>query len=137
MYRFHAVLVCIFTLTLLSVSIAQNPNVPEAAAKIETRSDLTAAEFVDGKTKIDEVVYEGFDEDLRDYGVVLDHPIYRTTFISEIKFKKAAIETGDVFSYEKVGAVLTELKSWLSSKGYLKADVKALGKKVAWFRRCS
>jgi outer membrane protein assembly factor BamA len=131
MYRFHAVLVCIFTLTLLSVSIAQNPNVPEAAAKIETRSDLTAAEFVDGKTKIDEVVYEGFDEDLRDYGVVLDHPIYRTTFISEIKFKKAAIEIGDVFSYEKVGAVLTELKSWLSSKGYLKADVKALGKTVA------
>lgn len=100
-----------------------------ALSQTNLRSNVSP--FVEGKTIIDEVILTGFDEDLRDYGIKLDYPIYKTDFDQHLRGIRSQIKTDSLLDLDHVERIIVKLKSWLSNKGYVKAEVAVLGELIS------
>lgn len=85
--------------------------------------------FLEGRTAVAEVIYDGLDAELGSY-VGDSYPIYTNDFLKLLRESRADISEGEAFQLLKVEKVLKLLKEWLANRGYLKAEVVALGRKL-------
>jgi outer membrane protein assembly factor BamA len=131
MRLFPAQLVLLAPLIFLRISDGQEPVRLDPSYIGESAATSQTWPFIEGKTAIEEVVFEGLDEDLTDYGVELENPIYRSAFLTHVRLHRASVVREEGFSHERVERIIKELKIWLASKGYPKAEVTALGRLVA------
>jgi hypothetical protein len=60
---------------------AESTEPTEVGPVITTSLEKT---FIEGLTIIEDIEFRGLDEDLRDFGIVLDHSVYRSDFLQTI-----------------------------------------------------
>lgn len=86
--------------------------------------------FVDGKTLVGEVSFSGLDVrfDAADYD--LENPIYESDILYALRDDRALVQPNEKLSLLTVEKAIKVLKEILFQKGYFKANVVALGKKL-------
>jgi outer membrane protein insertion porin family len=108
---------------------------PGEAVAQTGRDSLTGKDplwpFIQGKTIIAEVRFTGLDSEYEKYPDDVGHQVYERDLQTRLREKHAAIEAAEKFEPAKIEKVILLLKEWLTSEGYLKADVAALGKSLA------
>ena len=86
--------------------------------------------FKEGKTLIAEVKFEGLDSDYEHYDSSIGKSVSESEFLRILRENKAGISTNEKLNSQKTEKTIKLLKEWLAKKGYLKAEVVALGEEL-------
>ncbi len=103
---------------------AQKPN-KLIKTIISTKSEQSK-DFIEGKTIIAEVEFTGLDSNYEND----KDAVYLSDFLKQLREKRASIVAEETFNAKKIEKILVLLKEWLALKGFLKAEVIALGEKL-------
>lgn len=105
---------------------AQSPKSPQ---KVSFSNDKPSS-FKEGETIIAEVKFAGLDGDYENYDRAIGQPVYESEFLLVLRDSRAVISADEKFDSRKIENVIKILKQQLAAKGYLKAEVVALGEKL-------
>lgn len=120
---------CVILIVLYTGSAGAQTD--KAAAQFSLTGKDASSPFIQGKTIIAEVRFTGLDSDFETYTDEVGNQVNEGDLQKRLRNTGAAIEPGEKFEPAKVEKVIILLKEWLTSEGYLKADVVALGKNLA------
>ncbi len=104
--------------------------VAKTSPQIKILNNYGSIPFEDGKTVIAEVKFIGLDTDYEDYDEAIGKRIPESDCWKLLRDKRATINVDDKFSGGKVSKVVKLLREWLSSNGYDRAEIVALGEKL-------
>lgn len=128
--RLLKIIFAAFTFIFVCNSInafAQQTNLPK---QIRILHNYGSIPFEDGKTKIAEVRFIGFDTNYEQYDETTGKKIPESDFLKFLRESKANINVDDKFSGAKVAKAVKVIKDGLSSFGYLNAEVIAYGEEL-------
>lgn len=122
----------VFSIVVLALSLLCASNETAAQnSKINLSKETALSNFFkDGETIITEVEFLGLDSDCETYDGQIGKTICEGDLFKVLRENHAAISIGEKFSSLKVEKVFKFLKEWLAGKGYLKAEVVALGENL-------
>lgn len=93
-------------------------------------SKAKSSPFKEGETSIGKIKFEGLDSDYEHYDSSIGKSVYEREFLRLLRETKAGIAADEKFNSEKTEQTIKLLKEWLANKGYLRAEVVALGEKL-------
>ena len=86
-----------------------------------------SVEFVDGETTVGEVEIIGLDAETDQS---IEHPVYASNFISQLRYERIGFVEDKTFSGYKVHLIAKKVREYLSEIGYEYAKVTALGMRL-------
>lgn len=127
--RFGKAIVIVYVIFFVSSFVkihAQDTKFPQKNSLSKDKSSL----LKEGETVIAEVKFAGLNSNFEDYGDDRETPVYERDFLKVLRENRAMISADEKFNSRKIEEVIKLLKEWLTAKGYLKAEVAALGEKL-------
>ncbi|HRH46029.1 MAG TPA: POTRA domain-containing protein [Pyrinomonadaceae bacterium] len=95
----------------------------QSSQQIKILNNYEGIPFENGKTIISEIIFLGLDKEYKSESNL----IYENDLLKDLRSNKVQINSGDVFYGYKVSNTVKFIRTWLTSKGYDKAEINAFG----------